>query len=236
VLHAEGITLTNARGYGGPEVIYRNGSDDITHTGTGTTEVDITGSHSGNNHYTLEITDGGVVGTDGSYQLRCKPWTGSDWGTEVEVSSGTIPTDGKIDIENGTTFEFTVGQSVVLGDTYEWEAEAYRVTNQRVRDAKVPINAKIYADTEDEVIGLGGYLDQLMLMFARKQLSAELYDEHYIEITEEMTGLSVATEADGEDTVYCITVKLLYAGKVFMAQVSPLITIVAQDDPELGEL
>lgn len=235
VLHVGNIVLANARGYGGPEIIFRNGSDAITHTGTGTEQVSITGSHSGNNSYILEITASGTVGTDGAYQLRKKPWTGSDWGTEVEVSSGSIPSDGKVDVENGTTFEFTVGQSVVDDDTYAWETEAYRVTNQRVRNATVPISAYIYAQNEEEVIGTGGYLDQLMLMFARKRLAAELYDDHYEEVTEEMTGMTVTPEVDGEQTIYRVTVSVRYTGKVFMAQVSPLVTRIVNQDPEIAD-
>jgi len=237
VLHVAGVNLSNASGYGGPEVIYARGA--ITHTGTGTEEVALTGVHSGNNKSVLEITASGTVGTDGSYQLRKTPWTGSDWGTEVEVSAGAIPTDGKIDVGNGSVFEFTVGQSVVDDDTYSWEAESYRVTNQQIRDAVVSINASIYAENEAEVIDAGGYLDQLMLMFARKRLAAELYDDHFEEVTEEMKTMSVTPEVDGEVTTYRVTVSLLYTGKVFMAEVSPLITRTEYDDPQIvdpGEL
>lgn len=235
VLHAGYIKLENSTGYGNPEVIYRNGSDAITHTGTGTEQVTITSSHSGNNSYILEITASGTVGTDGSYLLKKTPWTGSDWGTQVEVSSGAIPTDGKIDVENGSTFEFTVGQSVVDDDTYTWETEAYRVTNQQIRDAVVPIIADIEAVNEEEVIGEGGYLDQLMLMFASKQLTIELYDDHYEEVTEEMIGMTVNPEVVGELTTYHIELTVRYSGKVFMAEVSPLITRVELDDPEIAE-
>lgn len=238
VLHVGSVVLANAKGYGGPEVIYRNGSDGITHNGTGTEAVEITGSHSGNNSYTLEITSSGTIGnetTPGEYELRRTPWTGSDWGTEVVVSSGQIPSDGKIDVENGSTFSFTLDEEVVAGDTYNWETEAYRVTNQETRDAKVPISANIYAQNEEEVIGSGGYLDQLMLMFARKRLAAELYDGHYEEVTEEMTSMTVTPEVDGEQTVYRITISVSYEGKVFMASVSPLITRTVYQDPEIAE-
>ncbi len=234
LLHVSSITLSNARGYGGPEVIYCNGNDAITHTGTGTEEVSLTGTHSGNNRYVLEITESGTVGTDGSYELRKMPWTGSDWGTEVPVSSGSIPTTGIIDVENGTAFKFlTQGSEVVAGDTYSWETEAYRVTNQQIRDATVLITAYIYAQTEEEVIGSGGYLDQLMLLFHRKKLAAELYDGHCEEVTEEMNGMSVTPEIEGEQTTYRITVSLRYSGKVFMAEVSPLVTRFEHDEPEI---
>ena len=233
LLHVSSITLSNARGYGGPEVIYCNGNDAITHTGTGTEQVEITGTHSGNNRYALEITESGTVGTDGSYELRKTPWTGSDWGTEEVVSSGSIPADGKIEVGTGSVFEFTLNENVVQGDTYSWETEAYRVTNQQIRNATVPISAYIYAQTEEEVIGSGGYLDQLMLMFARKKLAAELYDGHYEEVTEEMNGMSVTPEVEGELTTYRITLSLQYTGKVFMAEVSPLVTIFEYDEPEI---
>jgi len=233
LLHVSSITLSNARGYGGPEVIYRNGSDGITHTGTGTEEVSLTGTHSGNNRYVLEITESGTVGTDGSYELRKTPWTGSDWGTEVPVSSGSIPADGKIEVGNGSVFEFTLNENVVQGDTYSWETEAYRVTNQQIRNATVLITAYIYAQTEEEVIGSGGYLDQLMLMFHRKTLAAELYDGHCEEVTEEMNGMSVTPEIEGEQTTYRITLSLQYTGKVFMAEVSPLVTRFEYDEPEI---
>lgn len=233
VLHVGGVVLLNATGYGGPEVIYRNGDGSIVHTGTGTEEVSLTGTHSGNNRYVLEITSSGTVGSGGAYELRKNPWTGSEWGEEEVVSSGSIPSDGKIEVGNGSTFVFTVGENVVQGDTYFWETEAYRVTNQQIRNAEVLINAHIYAQTEEEVIGSGGYLDQLMLMFHRKTLAAELYDGHYETVTEEMTGMSVAPEIDGEQTTYRITVSLHYEGKVFMAEVSPLITRMEYDEPEI---
>ena len=233
LLHVGGVTLLNAQGYGGPEVIYRNGADGIVHTGTGTEEVSLTGTHSGNNRYVLEITESGTVGTDGSYELRKTPWTGSDWGTEVPVSSGSIPADGKIEVGNGSVFEFTLNENVVLGDTYSWETEAYRVTNQQIRNATVLITAYIYAQTEEEVIGSGGYLDQLMLMFHRKTLAAELYDGHCEEVVEEMTQMSVTPEIEGEQTTYRITLSLHYSGKVFMAEVSPLVTRFEYDEPEI---
>jgi hypothetical protein len=238
VLHVGNVTLSNARGYGAPELLYRIGT--IVHTGTGMGEdkVSLEGAHSGNNSYVLEITVDGTIGnetTPGEYELRRTPWTGSEWGTEVVVSSGSIPLDGKIDVENGSTFSFTLDEDVVAGDTYAWEAEAYRVTNQQIRDATVPISAYVYAENEEEAIGHGGYLDQLMLMFARKKLAAELYDDHYEEVVEEMTGMSVTPEVDGEQTTYRITVSLRYTGKVFMAEVSPLITRVEYSEPEITE-
>lgn len=235
VLHVGQVTLSNAVGYGGPELLYRVGT--IVHTGTGMGEdkVSLEGAHSGNNSYVLEITESGQVGTGGSYELRKTPWTGSDWGEEEVVSSGAIPADGKISVGNGSTFVFTVGENVIQGDTYSWEAEAYRVTNQRIRDVTVPIDAEIEAATEEEVIASGGYLDQLMLMFARKKLAAELYDDHYEEVTEEMTGMSVTPEIEGEQTTYRVTVSLCYTGKVFMAEVSPLITRFEYEEPDITE-
>ncbi|TET23428.1 MAG: hypothetical protein E3J71_02300 [Candidatus Stahlbacteria bacterium] len=234
VLHVSSIALANAKGYGGPEVIYRNGDGSIVHTGTGTEEVSLTGTHSGNNSYVIEITESGEVGSGGKYELRKTPWTGSAWGTEEVVSSGPIPTeDGKIDVGNGSTFSFTLDEEVVAGDTYAWETEAYKVTNQQIRNATVSISAHIYAQNEEEVIGSGGYFDQLMLMFHRKTLAAELYDGHYETVTEEMTGMSVAPEIDGEQTTYRITVSLHYEGKVFMAEVSPLITRMEYDEPDI---
>ncbi len=233
VLRVGNVRLSNALGYGGPELIYKRGS--ITHSGTGTTEVALKGSHAGNNKYVLEITASGTVGTDGSYSLKKQAWSGSEWEAETEVSAGVIPTSGKIEIGNGSTFEFTVGQSVVDDDTYSWEAEAYRVLNQQIRDADVPISADITANTEDEAIGEGGYLDQLMLMFARKRLLAELYDDHYEEVTEEMTSMSVTPEVNGSTTSYRITVNVRYTGKVFMAEVSPLINRTLYDNPEIAE-
>lgn len=235
VLHVSSIALANAKGYGGPEVIYRNGSDGITHIGTGTEQVAITGTHSGNNSYVLEITASGTVGTSGSYELRKTPWTGSDWGTEEVVSSGSIPADGKIDVENGSTFSFTLDEEVVAGDTYAWEAEAYRVTNQQIRNATVPITAEIETVNEEEIIGSGGYLDQLMLMFAKKHLAVELYDGHFEEVTEEMNGMSVTSYIENEQTLYRIDLVVSYSGKVFIASVSPLITRTVHEDPEIVE-
>lgn len=189
--------------------------------------------HSGNNSYVLTITASGTVGIDGAYDLSRTPWTGSAWGTTESVSFGSIPTDGRIDVGNGTTFVFALNEPVVADDTYSWETEAYRVTNQEIRDATVTINAYIYAQTEEEAIGSGGYLDQLMLMFHKKNLAAELYDSHYETVTEEMRDMNVTPEIDGEQTVYRITISLLYTGKVFMAEVSPLITRMEYDEPDI---
>jgi len=233
VLHVGGVVLLNATGYGGPEVIYRNGDGSIVHTGTGTEEVSLTGTHSGNNRYVLEITSSGTVGSGGGYELRKNPWTGSEWGEEEVVSSGSIPSDGKIEVGNGSTFVFTVGENVVQGDTYFWETEAYRVTNQQIRNATVPITAEIETVNEEEIIGSGGYLDQLMLMFAKKHLAAELYDGHYEEVTEEMNGMSVTSYIENEQTLYRIDLTVHYTGKVFMAEVSPLITRMEYDEPEI---
>ena len=249
VLHVGQVALYNAQGYGGPEVIYKSGKGNIViyHPVPpgGTEEVDIINPqdpekpayHSGNNSYVLEITTSGIIGnqtTPGEYELRRTPWTGSDWGTEEVVSSGSIPTTGIIDVGNGTAFKFLTQESeVVAGDTYSWETEAYRVTNQRIRDATVPITAEIQAVNEEEVIGLGGYLDQLMLMFAKKHLAAELYDGHYEEVTEEMTGMSVTSYIENDQTLYQIDLVVSYAGKVFMAEVSPLITRMEYDEPDI---
>lgn len=233
VLHVGSVKLYNATGYGGPEVIYRNGDGSIVHTGTGTEEVSLTGTHSGNNRYVLEITSSGTVGSGGAYELRKNPWTGSEWGEEEVVSSGSIPSDGKIEVGNGSVFEFTLNENVVQGDTYSWEAEAYRVTNQQIRNATVPITAEIETVNEEEIIGSGGYLDQLMLMFAKKHLAAELYDGHYEEVTEEMNGMSVTSYIENEQTLYRIDLTVHYSGKVFMAEVSPLITRMEYDEPEI---
>ncbi|MBD3285802.1 hypothetical protein GF359_05010 [candidate division WOR-3 bacterium] len=231
VLHVGSIILSNAAGYGGRELIYDKGT--IVHTGTGTEEVSLTGSHAGNNRFVIEITASGTVGTDGQYQLRKTPWTGSDWGTEAEVSSGEILVDGKIAVSNGFIFCFEVGQSVVAGDTYSWETAAYRVLNRRIRDAVIPVTVEIEVQTEDEAVGEGGYVDQLMLMFAHKRLTAELYDGHYEEVKEEMTSMSVTPVDQGEQRIYRIDLVIKYTGKVFMADVSPLITLTEYEDPEI---
>lgn len=202
-------------------------------SGTQDVELRLSTSHSGNNEYTIEITADGTIGnetTPGEYALTRTPWTGSEWGTAVPVSSGSISLNGVIDVENGTFFRFfTPGSSVVDGDTYTWETEAYRVTNQTIRDAVVPIEAQITGATEEEVVGTGGYLDQLMLMFANKRFAQDLYDGHSEEVTEELTGMSVTSYVEGEQTLYRIDLTVKYTGKVFMASVSPLITLVVYD-------
>ncbi|TKJ41321.1 hypothetical protein CEE36_08375 [candidate division TA06 bacterium B3_TA06] len=235
VLHVGQVALYNAQGYGGPEVIYRNGADGIVHTGTGMgkDKVSIDGNHSGNNSYVIEITESGEVGSGGKYELSKTPWTGSEWGEEEVVSSGSIPSDGKIEVGNDSTFVFQLNENVVQGDTYSWETEAYRVTNQQIRNATVPITAEIETVNEEEIIGSGGYLDQLMLMFARKKLAAELYDGHYEEVTEEMNGMSVTSYIENEQTLYRIDLVVHYSGKVFMAEVSPLITRMEYDEPDI---
>lgn len=209
-------------------------------TGTDDVELRLSTSHSGNNKYVLEITTDGTIGnetTPGEYTLTRTPWTGSAWGTAVPVSSGSIPLNGVVDVANGTFFRFfTPGSSVVDGDTYSWETEAYRVTNQTIRDAVVPIDAQISGATEEEVIGSGGYLDQLMLLFASKRFAQELYDGHSEEVTEEMTGMSVTSYVEGEQTLYRIDLTVKYTGKVFMASVSPLITRVVYDRIDIPTL
>ncbi len=74
-----------------------------------------------------------------------------------------------------------------------------------------------------------------MLMFASKQLAIELFDDHYEHVTEEMTGMTVNPEVVGEVTTYHIELTVRYSGKVFMAEVSPLITRFVTDDPEIAE-
>jgi|GEM_PF-2046033 len=231
VLHVGSITLANATGYCGREVLYDKGT--IIHTGTGTESVSLTGNHAGNNRFVLEITSTGTVGTDGQYLLLKIPWTGSEWGTETEVSSGDIPADGRIACSNGTHFEIETGQTVVDDDTYSWETAAYRVLNQQIRDAVIPVTAEITAQTEDEAVGEGGYMDQLMLMFAHKRLSAELYDDHFEDVSEEMTSMSVTPVIENQQTVYRIDIVIKYKGRVFMADVSPLITLTQYEEPEV---
>jgi len=226
-LHVGEIVLANARGYGGREILYSRGI--ITHTGTGTSEVSLEGPHSGNNRYGIVITGSGTVGADGEYELAKTPWTGSEWGTPETVSEGGIPVTGRIAVGNGSTFVFQLGEGVVDGDEYTWETEAYRIANAQVRDAIVPVTAAIEAANEEEVVGDGGYLDQLMLMFARKRLSEELYTDHYEEVTEEMSEMTVTPS----ETTCRLDVTLKYRGKVFMADVSPLVTLVSYDEPEI---
>jgi hypothetical protein len=243
VLHVTGVTLSNALTYGTPEVIYKSGDEEITIVhpvppgGTEDVQIESSPRHSGNNKYELEITQTGVIGnetTPGAYILNKTPWTGSEWGAQSAVSSGNIPLSGIIDIENGSMFEFlTQGSDVVEGDTYSWETEAYRVTNRTIRDATVTITAAISAQTEEEAVGEGGYLDQLMLMFHRKEIAAELYNDHYETVTEELTSMNVTPETEGEATVYKISVVIKYTGKVFIAEVSPLFTRVVLDEPEI---
>ncbi|NLI99063.1 hypothetical protein GX441_10450 [bacterium] len=243
VLHVTGVALSNALTCGAPEVIYKSGDENITIVhpvppgGTEDVRIESSPRHSGNNKYALEITQTGIIGnetTPGAYTLKKTPWTGSEWGVQTTVSSGNIPLSGMIEIGNGSMFEFlTQGSDVVEGDSYSWETEAYRVTNRTVRDAAVTIKATINAQTEEEAAGEGGYLDQLMLMFHRKEIAAELYSDRYETVTEEMTSMSVTTEVEGETVTYMIPIVIKYTGKVFIADVSPLLTRFVLDEPEM---
>lgn len=231
VINIGQILMGNTSTYGEPEIVYELGT--ITHTGTGTGLASLSGRHSGNNSFAVEITSTGVVGTDGAYELTRTPWTGSAWGTVVVVSSGSIPLDGIITVGNGSSFSFTVGESVVEGDTYEWETESYRVTNRQIREAEAGFGVSIYAENEEEAIGEGGYLDQLMLMFSHKLFAEELYADHSEEVIEELKSMTFTKEVAGETTIYKIGLSLTYKGKVFAAEVSPLITLVTTQDPEI---
>ncbi len=231
VINVGQIKMGNTSTYGEPEIIYKFGT--ITHTGTGTALATLSGRHSGNNTFLLTITESGEVGTSGSYTLTKTPWTGSGWGIPAVVSSGAIPLDGKIAVGDGSTISLTVGGSVVENDTYAWETESYRVTNRQIREAWANFTVSIYAENEEEVIGEGGYLDQLMLMFSHKRFAEELYTDHSEEVTEELNTMTFTKEVAGETTTYRIGLSLVYQGKVFLAEVSPLITLVTTEDPEI---
>ena len=128
---------------------------EIEHTGTGIATYQITGNHKGNNSYVLKITTGGTVGTE-PYPQYSIQINGGDWSTPVD-----IPADGKILIGDGTTFEFEIGDLVVVDDTYSWQTIAKRVNVFKEKEIDIKIRIEIWAKTKKELFETGGYFSQL---------------------------------------------------------------------------
>lgn len=238
---SQGAKIANSLIGGIPQIVYNAG--DIVHSGTGTDQVSLSGSHDGNNKFTLEITTSGTVGTDGSYELRKTPWTGSAWGTEVVVSSGSIPASGEIPAGNGQTFKFEIGESVVDDDSYGWETGAYKVSNVWGRTVVQRARVEIYFFMPDEITWeTNNPLDQLALMFNNRWHDIEVVTGYTVRIEEELTSIRpfwTNVEFGNEKTrrAFVVAADLRYQGPdkgrepvAFLAQVSPLVTTLIPDD------
>lgn len=229
-----GAVIRNSPRGGISETIYNTGT--IDHTGTGC-EASLSGAHQGNNQFRLLITASGTVGTDGEYTLYTTPWTGSAWGTEVEVSEGAIPVTGLVACGNGQTITLTIGENVVEGDTYTWETEAYGVANALGREVQHTARVHIFTVFPDEAALADGYLDQLYLLFTERWFSVPVFTGYSVLVEEEVVRLShirhFEEREDGDLAEIGLEIRLeiVYrgaeAGKqpvVFTAQVSPLVT------------
>jgi len=238
---------------GASKNIYEPGT--ITHEGEGTEDVELSGAHRGNNRYVLEITESGTIGTDGSYELRKTPWTGSDWGTEVVVSSGSIPASGKIEVGNGSIFEFTLNGNVVLGDTYSWETEAYKVSH--VQGRAVTLNAKIefyFFKPLEQIWKDYNPLDQMLLFFGSRFWRVPVLGGDSVDVEEELTGIRSFEKtfqvASGEEeagvetySAHAVELRLRYRGQdagrdpcCFIVEIQPLMRpeITEVEIPEQG--
>lgn len=242
-----GIQIGNSLRAGIPEIFFSGGT--VVHTGTGA-EPSLSGTHAGNNRFVLEITASGVVGTDGSYELRRSIWDGSTWSAEEVVSSGMIPADGKIACGNGQTLNFTAGQDVIQGDTYSWETEAYRVSNVlgRTAVARARIDV-VFWNVKEITWAPNNPLDQFMCLFNKRNWKVEAFTGRYVEVEEELTRILPHKEqistGSGEDVstrqVFIVALELAWGGTdggkepiVFTALVSPFVTAKV-DEAEIHE-
>jgi len=237
--------MTNSPIRGVPEVIYEKGT--IVHEGTGTEAVELQGKHQGNNHYVVEITESGTVGTSGAYVLLNAPWTGEDWGEEELVSSGAIPESGEIETGDGTLkIVFTPGEDVVQGDTYSWETEAYRVSNVNGRAIRQRVTIDLSIMFADESSIDEGYLDQLFNFFSERQLAVEIFSDHYLVVEQELRALQpqvfLSGEEKGPNTEMFITLELEYRGPnagaepvAFTAEIGPLVRKLETEEPTIPD-
>lgn len=228
-----GIQLGSSTISGLSETIYLPGT--IEHEGSGA-EASLSGSHEGNNRFTVEITESGEVGVDGAYSLTRTPWTGSEWGTEVPVSSGAIPTSGEISAGNGQLFTLPLGGSVMDGDTYTWETQAYGVSNVKGRTAVLNPRVDIYFASKQELTwDANNALDQLLLFFYDPWVRLYPYGGNFLDVQQELLSIKMQQGRmdfpDGgpwEGTV--VSLSLRYRGAnagnqpvIFEAKIEPLI-------------
>lgn len=229
-----GIQLGNSLRSGANETVYVSG--EIERQGSGA-DATLAGSHMGNNRYCIEITESGEVGSGGSYLLKKTPWTGSDWGTEEEISSGAIPATGEIEIDNGQTFVLPVGENVFEGDTYVWETQAYVVSNVKGRMATLNTRIDIFFASNQEISWNDhNVIDQLLLFFPDHEKRLYPYGENYVDVAQELTGMKMQQGrmdfADGNPWQgIVVSLNLRFRGKdagnqpvIFEAKIEPIIT------------
>ncbi len=215
---------------GADKTIYDSGT--IAHVGTGTGNVTLSGQHRGNARFILEITETG-------YELRQTPWTGSDWGTEEIVSSGAIPDPREIPCGNGQTFVVGSGDTVV-GDTYSWETQAYRVSHILGRTMTLAAKIEIYFwKPVEQTWAAHNPLDQMFLWFNNKGWRIPVLGGDSVDVEEELVGLRAfqktfeVAQGEGVETsihrAHAIELRLRYRGPeagrdptIFIAEVQSL--------------
>lgn len=177
---------------------------DITHTGTGTATYAITGKHEGNNSYILEISTGGTIGTIPYPQF------------ELSINGGVprtedIPADGKIAINDATTFEFEVGGIVVLDDTYSWQTIARRVNVQKEKDIETRFRIELWAKTKKELFETDGYYDQL------SKLLIERYVTDGVQVIRQSPGTSrwIQSEFEKQNDLVRGALEITYKGAIY---------------------
>ena len=177
---------------------------DIAHTGTGTATYEITGKHEGNNSYILRISTGGTVGTIPypQYQLKIN---------EEMYLPADIPADGKIAINDATTFEFEVGGIVVLDDTYSWQTIARRVNVQKEKDIETRFRIEIWAKTKKELFETDGYYDQL------SKLLIERYVTDGVQVIRQSPGTSrwIQSEFEKQNDLVRGALEITYKGAIY---------------------
>lgn len=196
---------------------------DITHTGTGTSDVSLEGKHVGTNSYILEITAGP------NYSLKRRVWDGENWGTEEEISSGAIPGDGRIPVGDGTTFVFADPEGVVVGDTYTWQTKAYRRYSRRLREVDVKLSVEIYLiERAENFTGEDQYLDQIEEFFSEPEIT----DGKQI-IAQDLFSLNLESLTEEERFVVAFRVSfdVSYTGGVYKETTAPLVKKLDMEEP-----
>ncbi len=188
VIRCTGFTPGNSLRQSPSETFYFPG--EIAHSGSGTATAALTGKHKGNNRFRLVITESGTVGMDGGYELFKTEWTGSAWGTETSVASGAVPVDGRIFVGNGQILCLETGKTVVLGDTYSWETQAYKVSSILGRNVTARFTVDLYLWKPMEIIfSPHNLLNQALLLFNYRSWFVESFAGHGVEIEEALTNV-----------------------------------------------
>jgi hypothetical protein len=186
----------------------------ITHLGIGDATYQITGNHQGNNSFQLKISSGGIIGDSPAPQYRLKINDGS------YSDPADIPDSGKILIGDGTTFEFTVGGTVVAGDAYSWTTTAQRVNVYKEKEITFKLRADIWTKTKKELFMAGGYFDQL----SRLMIDRYVTDGEQVIYVSPSPSRWIQSEFEQENNLIRGAQEIAYQGAIYTQKVDALIT------------